>query len=73
MPRAANQKIAHDNFRDLVEIRSVHNVGTQGTADVIMKYLKFNGFTDAEIHVVPETDYPHQVNVVVRIKSTGKG
>jgi acetylornithine deacetylase/succinyl-diaminopimelate desuccinylase-like protein len=73
LPPAANQRIAHDIFRDLVEIRSVHEVGTQGTADVIVKYLKANGFTDAEIHVAPETRYPHQVNVVVRLKGKGHG
>ena len=73
MPPAANQKVAHDIFRDLVDIRSVHAVGTKGTADVIVKYLKANGFTDAEIHVAPETGFPHQVNVVVRIKGKGKG
>ena len=73
MPPVANQKIAHDIFRDLVDIRSVHDVGTKGTAEVIVKYLKANGFTDAEIHVAPETRYPNQVNVVVRIKGKGKG
>ncbi len=73
MPPADNQKIAHDIFRDLVEIRSVHPIGTKGTADVIVKYLKANGFTDSEIHVAPETKYPNQVNVVVRIKGKGKG
>lgn len=73
MPPAVNQKLAHDIFRDLVEIRSVHAIGTKGTADVIVKYLKANGFTDAEIHVAPETEYPNQVNVVVRIKGKGKG
>ncbi|MBS0275166.1 MAG: M20/M25/M40 family metallo-hydrolase [Proteobacteria bacterium] len=73
VPPAANQKIAHDIFRDLVEVRSVHDVGTKGTADVIVKYLKANGFTDADIHIAPETKYPNQVNVVVRIKGKGKG
>src|ERR1700761_1402952 len=73
MPPADNQKLAHDIFKDLVEVRSVHDIGTQGTADVIVKYLKANGFTDADIHVAPETKYPHQVNVVVRIKGKGKG
>ncbi|MFA6231873.1 MAG: M20/M25/M40 family metallo-hydrolase [Rhodanobacter sp.] len=73
MPPAGNQKIAYDIFRDLVDIRSVHAIGTKGTADVIVKYLKANGFTDAEIHVAPETRYPNQVNVVVRIKGKGKG
>jgi len=73
MPPADNQKVAHDIFRDLVEVRSVHPIGTQGTANVIVKYLKANGFTDADIHVAPETKYPNQVNVVVRIKGKGKG
>jgi acetylornithine deacetylase/succinyl-diaminopimelate desuccinylase-like protein len=73
VPPAANQKIAHDIFRDLVEIRSAHQFGTKGTADVIVKYLKANGFTDSEIAVAPETKYPNQVNVVVRIKGKGHG
>jgi acetylornithine deacetylase/succinyl-diaminopimelate desuccinylase-like protein len=73
VPPVENQKIAHDIFRDLVEIRSVHDIGTKGTADVIVKYLKANGFTDADIHIAPETKYPNQVNVVVRIKGKGKG
>jgi acetylornithine deacetylase/succinyl-diaminopimelate desuccinylase-like protein len=73
MPPADNQKLAHDIFRDLVQVRSVHDIGTKGTADVIVRYLKANGFTDSEIHVAPETKYPNQVNVVVRIKGKGKG
>ena len=72
LPPPDNQKLAHDIFRDLVEVRSVHDIGTGGTADVIVKYLKANGFSDSEIHVLPETKYPHQVNVVVRIKGNGK-
>ena len=73
VPPADNQKLAHDIFRDLVEVRSVHDVGTKGTADVIVKYLKANGFTDSEVHVAPEPKYPNQVNVVVRIKGKGTG
>ncbi len=73
MPPAENQKVAHDIFRDLVEIRSAHQFGTKQTADVIVKYLKANGFTDSEITVAPETKYPNQVNVVVRLKGKGHG
>jgi acetylornithine deacetylase/succinyl-diaminopimelate desuccinylase-like protein len=73
MPPADNQKIAHDIFRDLVEIRSAHQFGTKQTADVIVKYLKANGFNDSEITVAPETKYPNQVNVVVRLKGKGHG
>jgi acetylornithine deacetylase/succinyl-diaminopimelate desuccinylase-like protein len=73
MPPAENQKLAHDIFRDIVEIRSPHDIGTGGVADVIVKYLKAGGYTDSEISVVPETKYPKQVNVVVRIKGKGHG
>src|SRR2546421_304237 len=68
VPPPANQKLAHDIFRDIVEVRSVHAEGTKGVADILVRYLKTNGFTDSEISVVPETDYPRQVNVVVRLK-----
>src|SRR5256885_10811505 len=73
MPPPNNQKLAHDIFRDIVQVRSVHDVGTKGVADILVKYLKANGFTDSEIHVVPETNYPEQVNVVVRLKGKGRG
>ena len=73
VPPADNQNLAHDIFRDIVEVRSVHDIGTKGVADILVKYLKAGGFTDSEIHVVPETKYPRQVNVAVRIKGKGKG
>lgn len=73
MPPADNQKLAHDIFRDIVEVHSAHDVGTKGVADILVRYLKANGFSDSEINVVPETRYPRQVNVVVRLKGKGKG
>jgi acetylornithine deacetylase/succinyl-diaminopimelate desuccinylase-like protein len=73
MPPADNQRLAHDIFRDIVEVRSVHDVGTGEVAGILVKYLKANGFTDSEIHVVPETKYPKQVNVIVRLRGKGQG
>jgi acetylornithine deacetylase/succinyl-diaminopimelate desuccinylase-like protein len=73
LPPSDNQKLAHDIFRDIVEVRSVHNVGTKGVADILVRYLKANGFSDSEISIVPETKYPKQVNVVVRLKGKGSG
>ena len=72
MPPPANQKLAHDIFRDIVEIRSVHAVGTKQVAAVIEKYLLAGGFKPADIHVVPEKPWPHQVNLVVRHQGQGK-
>ncbi len=73
MPPADNQKLAHDIFKDIVEVHSVHDVGTKGVADIMVKYLTAGGFAPADIHVLPETLYPKQVNVVVRIHGKGKG
>jgi acetylornithine deacetylase/succinyl-diaminopimelate desuccinylase-like protein len=72
-PPADNQKLAHDIFKDIIEVHSVHAVGTKGVADILVRYLKAGGFTDADIHVLPEEKYPNQVNVVVRLKGRGKG
>src|ERR1700733_2856735 len=72
-PPADNQALAHDIFRDIVNVHSGHAVGTKGVADILVRYLKAGGFTDADIHVLPEEKYPNQVNVVVRLKGKGKG
>jgi acetylornithine deacetylase/succinyl-diaminopimelate desuccinylase-like protein len=73
MPPEDNKVLAHDIFRDIVEVHSVHDVGTKGVADILVRYLKAGGFSDDEIHVVPEDKYPHQVNVIVRLKGKGTG
>jgi acetylornithine deacetylase/succinyl-diaminopimelate desuccinylase-like protein len=73
VPPAANRLLAHDIFRDLVEVRSVHDIGTAGTAEILVRYFKANGFADSEIRVLPESGYPRQVNVVVRLKGRDAG
>lgn len=73
MPPGDNQKLAHDIFRDIIEVHSVHDVGTGGVAEILKKYLLAGGFAESDINVVPETKYPHQVNLVVRLKGKGKG
>ena len=72
-PPAANQKLAHDILRDTVAIHSVHDVGTKGVADVMVRYLRAGGFTGSELQVLPEEKYPNQVNVVVRLRGKGQG
>ena len=73
LPPADNQKLAHDIFKDIVEVHSVHAAGTKGVADILVRYLTAGGFTDADIHVLPEEKYPNQVNIVVRLAGKGKG
>jgi acetylornithine deacetylase/succinyl-diaminopimelate desuccinylase-like protein len=73
VPPAANQQLARDVLRELVEIRSVHDVGTQATAAAIAARLLANGFSADEVQVVANEKYPHQVNVVARLKGRGAG
>ena len=72
-PPADNQKLAHDIFRDIIEVHSVHDVGTAGVANILAKYLTDGGFAPDDVKIVPETKYPHQVNLVVRLHGKGKG
>jgi acetylornithine deacetylase/succinyl-diaminopimelate desuccinylase-like protein len=73
MPPAENQRLAHDIFKQIVEIRSVHDVGTKGVADALYARFKAAGFTDEQMHLVPEGPWPNQVNLVVRLKGKGAG
>lgn len=72
VPPQNNQALAHDALAEMVAIRSTHEVGTAEVAKVVVKYLKAGGFADKDIVVVADPKYPHQVNVVVRLKGKGK-
>jgi hypothetical protein len=67
-PPEANQQLAHDIFQQIVEIRSVHAVGTKEVAEALAARFRAVGFTDSEMHMVPEEPWPNQVNLVVRLK-----
>lgn len=73
VPPADNQKLAHDILKQLIEIRSVHAVGTREMANAVAGRLLGGGFAPGDVHVLPEEKYPNQVNVVVRLHGKGKG
>jgi acetylornithine deacetylase/succinyl-diaminopimelate desuccinylase-like protein len=72
MPPVANQKLAHDIFKQLIEIRSVHDSGTKTVAEALADRFKAAGFAAADIHLVPEAKHPQQVNLIVRLRGHGK-
>lgn len=73
VPPDANQKLAHDILRDIIAVHSVHDEGTGGVAEVLAKYLIDGGFAKDDVKIVPETQFPKQVNLVVRLHGKGKG
>lgn len=72
LPPAANQALAHDILRDLVAVRSVHDVGTRETAKVLADYFRKAGFAASDIVQVADPKYPHQMNLIVRLHGKGK-
>jgi acetylornithine deacetylase/succinyl-diaminopimelate desuccinylase-like protein len=73
IPPSANQALAHDIFKELIEIKSTHDIGTKGVAEAIAKRFRDGDFPAGDLKIVPEDAYPNQVNVVVRLHGKGKG
>ena len=73
MPPKDNQRLALDIFEQIVEIRSVHLLGTKAVAEALYARFKAAGFTDEEMHLIPEGPWPNQVNLVVRLRGKGQG
>ena len=70
-PPDDNKQLAHDIFKQLIEIHSVHTVGTKEVAEKIAARLIEGGFAPEDVQVLPEEKYPSQVNVVVRLRGKG--
>jgi acetylornithine deacetylase/succinyl-diaminopimelate desuccinylase-like protein len=72
LPPADNQKLAHDILRDLVAVRSVHDVGTAQTANILRGYFLKAGFAPSDLVLAADPKHPNQVNLVVRLHGKGK-
>jgi acetylornithine deacetylase/succinyl-diaminopimelate desuccinylase-like protein len=66
----ADQKLARDIFRELIEINTTVNYGSTRAAEAMAKRLLTSGFPDSDIQVIGPGQI-HQ-NLVVRYRGTGK-
>ncbi len=66
----AEQKLARDIFRELIEINTTVNYGSTRAAEAMVKRLLTAGFPDSDIQVIGPGQM-HQ-NLVVRYRGTGK-
>ena len=70
MPPGADQRLAHDIYKEIVEIKSGYTTGaTTPVAEAIATRLKAEGFPDADIFV--GGTIPTKANIVVRYHGTG--
>ncbi len=72
LPPPADQALAHDILKDLVEINTTFDKGDVPAVQAVVKRLKEAGFADSDISVVGPPEFPNKQNVVVRYHGTGK-
>ena len=73
LPPAADQKLAREIFKELIEINTTHAHGTTDAGVAIRSRLLDAGFTAADVVVVAPPEHPTKGNVVVRLKGEGHG
>ena len=66
-----NQQLAHDIYKELVEIDTTTATGdTKKAAEALAARLKAAGFADADVHALSPA--PRKGNLVARLRGTGK-
>jgi len=71
MPPEAEQRLAHDIYREIVEIKSGYSTGsTTPVAEAVARHLRTAGFQDSDIFLGGAI--PTKANLVVRYHGTGK-
>ena len=53
-------------------VRSVHDVGTTQTANILKGYFQKAGFAASDLVLAADPKYPNQVNLVVRLHGSEK-
>ena len=70
MPPLADQQLAHDIYKEMIEIKSGFTTGaTTPVAEAMAKRLKEAGFSDADVYLGGAK--PSKENLVVRYRGTG--
>jgi acetylornithine deacetylase/succinyl-diaminopimelate desuccinylase-like protein len=71
MPPEADRQLAHDIFKEIIEIKSGFTTGaTTPVVEAIAKRLRAAGFSDADMFMGGAI--PKKANLVVRYRGTGK-
>jgi acetylornithine deacetylase/succinyl-diaminopimelate desuccinylase-like protein len=70
---APNQQLAHDIYKQLIEINTVDSVGSVTKAvDAVAARFRAAGFPATDIHILTPPGHPAKANLVVRYPGTGK-
>jgi len=71
LPPQEDQELARTIFKELVEIKTTHDVGTTVAARAIEQHLLKAGFAAEDVVFVAPADHPSKGNLVVRYRGKG--
>jgi acetylornithine deacetylase/succinyl-diaminopimelate desuccinylase-like protein len=70
-PLNANQQLAHDVYKQLIEINTADTVGSVTKAvDAMAARFRAAGFPEADIHIMTPAGHPTKANLIVRYRGT---
>ncbi len=72
LPPPENRRLAREIFAELVAIESTHTKGTREAARAVEKRLLAAGFAREDVQYAAPKQFPHQGNVVVRLRGKGR-
>ncbi len=72
VPPAADQELARDIFKSLIEINTTHAYGSTQAAKAIQGWLLTAGYSPDDVVLLAPPDHPTKGNVVVRIHGAAK-
>jgi acetylornithine deacetylase/succinyl-diaminopimelate desuccinylase-like protein len=73
LPPAADQSLARNLFKELVEINTTHDHGSTQAAEAIRRHLLEAGFPASDVVLIAPPEHPAKGNVVVRYRGKGMG
>ena len=73
LPPDDDKDLARAILKELVEIKTTHDVGTTVAARAIEQHLLKAGFPAEDVVFVAPSDHPNKGNVVVRYRGKGRG
>jgi acetylornithine deacetylase/succinyl-diaminopimelate desuccinylase-like protein len=73
LPPEEDKELARAIFKELVEIKTTHDMGSTTAAHAIEQHLLKAGFAAADVTFIAPADHPSKGNVVVRYRGKGRG
>ena len=73
VPPEDDKDLARTIFKELVEIKTTHDVGSTTAAHAIEQHLLKAGFAAADVTFIAPAEHPSKGNVVARYRGKGRG